>query len=128
MAKILLVEDDIILQKMYRDKLLKESYEVILASDGQAGFEKAKNEQPDLILLDLMLPKTDGITALKMLKGDEKTSQIPVAILTVVPIDSFDDDAQELLKETVAYWRKDDTNPSFIVGEIKKLLASASPV
>lgn len=123
MHKILLIEDDHILQKMYQDKFQNMNYQIITASDGLAGFEKAKAEKPDMILLDLMMPKTNGIKALDMLKQDEATKNIPVAILSVIPEDDpLVLDHPELFRGIVAYWRKDQNNPSEIVQKVKEFL------
>lgn len=122
MAKILLVEDDLMLSKMYANKLLKENYEVVVAYDGSDGYKKALEENPSLIILDLMMPKTDGIECLRLLKKDDQTKKIPVAILTVFQPDSFDKDDQELFKEASVYWRKDQMSPAEIANQIKELL------
>lgn len=80
--KVLLVDDDPLIIRMYEHKLSDEGYDVILAFDGEEGIVKAADEQPDIILLDLMMPKMNGIDALKHLKKDPKTKKIPVVILT----------------------------------------------
>ena len=82
MKKILLVEDDPILQKTLGLALEQESYEVKSALDGEIGIRTAKEEKPDLILLDLILPKYDGFEVLAELKKDETTKEIPVIVLT----------------------------------------------
>ena len=82
MKKILFVEDERALQKTFKEILSKEGYEVISAFDGKTGLELAKAESPDLILLDLILPKLDGFEVLKRLKENEKTKEIPVIVLT----------------------------------------------
>lgn len=122
MAKILIVEDDPILQKMYASKLQKEGYETFIASDGQEGFDQAKKEMPDFILLDLMMPKIDGAAALRLLKDDEETKGIPVAILSVIPEDTQNAEDKITLSNAVAYWRKDQNNPSEIALKIKEYL------
>lgn len=123
MTKILLIEDDLILQKMYQNKFQKMDYQVLVASDGGEGYKVAKNEKPDLILLDLMMPKVSGIAALKMLKEDQDTINIPVAILSVIPQDDpILDSSVELLKDIISFWRKDETNPSDIVYRVNEYL------
>ncbi len=82
MKKILFVEDEISLQKAIRELLTQEGYEVLTASDGDEGLIKAEKENPDLILLDLILPEKDGFEVLKELKADEKMKDIPVIVLT----------------------------------------------
>ncbi len=67
---------------MYSTKLELDGFEVIDATDGEKGLRQAKKEQPDLILLDLILPKKDGIAVLEELKQDPSTSSVPVIILS----------------------------------------------
>lgn len=80
--KILIVEDEATLQKALTDVLDQEGYNVISALDGMRGLELANQEKPDLILLDIILPKMDGFEILKKIKGNKETSEIPVIILT----------------------------------------------
>lgn len=82
MKKILFVEDESALQKTFGDILKRENYEVVSALDGELGLKLAKSEKPDLILLDLILPKMDGFGVLEKLKEDQETKEIPVIILT----------------------------------------------
>ncbi len=82
MKKILFVEDEPSLQKTLGDVLEQNGYEVISAFDGESGLEKAKSEKPDLILLDIVLPKMDGLKVLEKLKSDEDMKATPVIILT----------------------------------------------
>lgn len=82
MSKILFVEDEPTLQKTLGDVLAKEGYEIKTASDGEAGLVVAKEFKPDLILLDLILPKKDGFAVLKELKADEELKYAPVIVLT----------------------------------------------
>ncbi len=82
MKKILFIEDECALQKTFGDLLRKEGFEMISALDGKTGLELAKTKNPDLILLDLILPQKDGFEVLKELKSDEKTKDIPIIILT----------------------------------------------
>jgi len=80
--KILFVEDEPSLQKAISEVLIQEGFEVLSASDGEQGLKITKEEKPDLILLDLILPKKDGFEVLKELKADEKLKDIPVIVLT----------------------------------------------
>jgi DNA-binding response OmpR family regulator len=82
MKKILFIEDESALQKTFRDVLEKEGYQMISALDGESGLRLAKSQKPDLILLDLILPRKDGFEVLKELKEDEATKEIPVIVLT----------------------------------------------
>lgn len=83
--KILIVDDDKIFSKILRDCLVgggAGKYEVISAFDGEEGFEVALREKPDLIMLDMMMPKVTGIEFLKKLRGEEWGKDIPVIIET----------------------------------------------
>ncbi|MFA6896955.1 MAG: response regulator [Patescibacteria group bacterium] len=80
--KILVVEDEATLQKALVEVLEQSGYDAIFALDGEIGFEMATRELPDLILLDIILPKKDGFEVLKGLKADPKTADIPIIILT----------------------------------------------
>lgn len=83
MAKrILLVDDEPDFLDMVKTRLEASGYEVITAADGQQGLDKAKKEKPDLIILDLMLPKMDGYKVCGLLKKDTRYSGIPLIILT----------------------------------------------
>ncbi|MDP2864422.1 MAG: response regulator [bacterium] len=82
MKTILFIEDESALQKTFGEILSQEGYEMIPALDGETGLEMAKTKKPDLILLDLILPKVHGFDVLKQLKEDPGTKGIPVIILT----------------------------------------------
>ncbi len=80
--KILLVEDERDMAYAVTLQLEAAGYSVVNAYDGYVGFEKAKSERPDLIILDLMLPKIEGYKVCRMLKFDEEYRKIPVIIFT----------------------------------------------
>ena len=82
MKKILLVEDDLPLLRMYQRILTLDGYIIETATDGIAGYEKALVFKPDLILLDVMMPKMNGLQTLEKLKQNQQTQKIPVFILT----------------------------------------------
>ena len=80
--KILLVEDDIFLVRVYENMMPKGQFDVEYVTDGSEVAEKVAQEKSDLILLDIVMPKKDGITVLKELKANKKTQQIPVFMLS----------------------------------------------
>jgi len=82
MKKILIVEDDSILLSTLVDNLSTEGFEIIKAEDGEKGLAFALDVKPDLILLDILLPKMDGFTLLKKLRENEWGRHVPVIILT----------------------------------------------
>ena len=82
MKKILFIEDEDTLQKALGGFLKDAGYEVVNALDGEIGLELASSENPDLILLDIVLPKINGFEVLKELKQKEETKDIPVIVLT----------------------------------------------
>ena len=79
---ILFIEDESALQKTFGDFLSQEGYEMISALDGEIGLRLAKTKKPDLILLDLILPKLNGFEVLKKLKEDAEIQNTPVIVLT----------------------------------------------
>ena len=83
MAKrILVVDDEADVVSLLRLTLKGQGYDIITASNGQEGLEKARTEKPDLILLDVMLPKLDGYKVARMLRFDERYSKIPIIMIT----------------------------------------------
>lgn len=79
---ILLIEDDEFLAELYATKLKLEGYEISLAGDGEKGLKMIKEKKPDLILLDIILPRKDGFEILKIMKADRELKNIPVILLT----------------------------------------------
>jgi len=82
MNKVLIVEDEEILVKVLREKFIKEKFEVKVATDGDMALPRAKEFRPDIVVLDLILPKKDGFEVLKDLKSDSDLKNIPVLILS----------------------------------------------
>lgn len=120
-AKLLLVEDDVTLVKMYERKFLSDGYEVSVAYDGLEGLKKATDEKPDLILLDIMLPKLDGLAMFKKLRSLAPTQGIPVILLTNF---GQDDAVTECFKlGAIDYLVKADVTPQQVVDKVEKFLA-----
>lgn len=81
-SKILIVEDEEILLAALQEELTQGGYSIEGAANGEEGLAKVKSFKPDLVLLDLVMPKMDGMEALKKLKEDDETKDVPVIILT----------------------------------------------
>ena len=81
-GKILVVDDEIYIVHILDFSLGMEGYEVVTALDGEQGLEKARTQRPDLIVLDIMMPKLDGYETCKMLKADPETRSIPIILLS----------------------------------------------
>jgi len=120
MKRILFIEDEAALQKTFSDILKSEGFEVISALDGETGLNLAKKENPDLILLDLILPKIHGLDLLKEIKQNENTKNIPVIVLTNVESIEKIDKALELGATT--YLVKSDYSLEDVIAKVKKIL------
>jgi len=120
MKTILFIEDESALQKTFGDILKQEGYEIASALDGEVGLRLAKSQKPDLILLDLILPKVHGFEILKQLKEDRETKEIPIIVLTNLEGISDIDKAIELGATT--YLVKAQYTLEEVVEKIKKAL------
>lgn len=117
---ILLVEDDEMLHTMYTQKFTKEGYEVFSAYNGQEGLDLAQKNHPDVILLDIIMPKMDGFVALKKLKKDEGTANIPVILLTNLGQDEDIRRGKEL--GATDYFIKANHTPQEVVEKVKTVM------
>ena len=116
--KVLVVEDEATLQKALNDVLTQEGYNVLSALDGVSGLDLALKEEPDLILLDIILPKMDGFEVLKKLK--EKDSQIPIIILT--NLSDINDIQKALDLGATTYLVKADFHLSDVLKKVKETI------
>lgn len=121
MAKILIIEDDSLMVRMYKKIFEFEKYEVETAMDGEEGLKKVSSSKPTLILLDIMMPKMNGMQVLEKLKADPATKNIPVVILTNL---SGQTDAETALKMgAVKYVVKSEYKPEEVTKMVKGILA-----
>ena len=118
--KFLLVEDDTFLANIYKTKFEMEGFEVEVAESGDKGLTLSKEVSPDIILLDVLLPKMDGFTILKKLKADKKTEKVPVIMLT--NLGQKDDVDKGIKLGAVDYLIKAHFKPSETVDKVKKAL------
>lgn len=118
--KILLIDDEEPIRAMYGDKLVSEGYEVAFATNGAEAIEAAKEQVYDLILLDIIMPKVNGLDALTAIRHDSKNKQTPIFLLTNIPEDLNVKKAKQL--GGTGYMFKADTEPSRLVQFLKKFL------
>jgi CheY-like chemotaxis protein len=121
MSKILIVEDDPLILRLYQQAFAFERYEVSIATNGLEALERARLFKPDVILLDIMMPKMNGLETLDKLKADEQTKTIPVVILTNLA--DNDNVRMALEKGAVKYIIKSEHDPKEIVDMVKEILA-----
>jgi len=118
--KILVIEDDKFLRELISQKLIKEGYDIAEAVDGEKGVESVKEEKPDLVLLDLILPGIDGFEVLSRIKSDPASAQVPIIILSNL---GQKDDIERGLKMGAAdYLIKAHFTPGEIIDKIRTVL------
>jgi DNA-binding response OmpR family regulator len=123
-ARILIVDDDMTLRELYEERMKQEGYVILSASDGEEALEKAVKEKPDLILLDIMMPKINGIDVMKMLREKEETEKIPVIILTALVQEIGK--VKEMMKPGDGYLVKSEIMPKDVVAKVEESLAKVS--
>lgn len=121
--KILIIEDDEILAKTLQEFLSADGFEVSVASNGEAGAKAAKKDNPDLIILDIILPKKDGYEVIRGLKEDSGTKNIPIVLLT--NLGSFADVEKAIKLGATTYLTKTDYSLEEVVKKIKEVLSMA---
>jgi CheY-like chemotaxis protein len=120
-AKLLITEDDPLMSRMYQKIFTFEGFEVVMAADGQEGLDKAREEMPTLILLDVMMPKLNGLQVLEKLKADPATKSIPVIMLTNL---AGQQDAETAIsKGAIKYIVKSEYDPKQVADMVKEILA-----
>lgn len=126
--KILIIEDEPSMLNILNDKLLETGWETLQARNGEEGLTIALEKHPDLILLDLLMPKMDGSTTIHKLREDDWGKTVPVIMLTNVSPDT-DTALKDILKTQPAfYFVKSDIDLATLVEKIKEVLSSAKPI
>lgn len=118
--RIIIIEDEKMLAEMYATKLEMEGFKAMTALDGKEGLELVKKEKPDLILLDIILPKLDGFLVLKEIKKDPDVKNIPVLMLTNLGQESDVKKGKKLGAD--GYFVKANHSPAEIVEKVKQFL------
>jgi len=125
MKKILIVEDEQAYLKLLSDQLAERSYKVVSALNGDEGLAKAKKEQPDLILLDIRMPKMDGLTMLHLLRQDERNSGSgkKAKVIMLTNLEPDETIVQKAVTDQPAfYFVKSDTRLEDLIKKIEELL------
>src|ERR1041385_2357382 len=123
-AKILVAEDQLHMLRFMREQLEGEGYELFQARDGEEAIETTLRERPDLVVLDVTMPKLDGLTALRRLKKENSTRPIPVIVLTSSPHEIMRQAAQFSGAEVIM---TKPFSPTLLRREIRRLVAERRP-
>lgn len=118
MKRILFIEDEGAIQKTLGDALAQEGYEIIAALDGDIGLRLAEQKSPDLILLDLVLPKRNGFEVLSELKKNPTTASIPVIVLT--NLENMEDIQRVLDLGAMTYLVKSNYGLQDVISKVKQ--------
>ena len=121
-VKIAIVEDDIAIVQMYQLKFRAEGYEVAFAEDGEQGLQLIEEFQPDIVLLDLMMPVMNGTEVLKKLRKEDWGKDLKVIVLTNMSESEAPDEMNELGVEE--YIVKSDLTPKEVTAKIKQALGN----
>ena len=119
MAKILAVDDEPHIRHLLNTILTDAGHTVTQVGDGDAAYESASKNRPDLILLDIRMPAKDGLTALKELRGHSATRSTPVIILTAMPADEGESTGMDL---GVAHY----ISKPFVIGTVESAIRNAN--
>jgi len=119
---ILVVEDTELLRRMYVDRLTQDGYEVLAAADGLEALNLMRTQEPDLVLLDLIMPMMSGLEVLERCQADVRLKEIPVLVLSNL---GQDEDIRRCIELGACdYLIKNDSRPADIAAKIKNLLAA----
>ncbi|MDO8495083.1 MAG: response regulator [bacterium] len=122
--KILIVDDDASITEIFTDKLVASGFSVLVARDGESGLSLALHEHPDLVFLDILMPKMDGLAVLKELKKDDWGQMVPIFMLT--NIGETEKISEALNDKVTGYFIKGTTELDEIVGVARTTLGLAS--
>jgi len=125
MPKILIVDDELDFNELLQERLGAEGYKIVAAKDGEEALEKVENENPDLIVLDIMMPKVDGFEVCRALKKDARYSKIPIIFLSAM---SQGDDFKAGKESGADDYIVKPFEPIILIAKIEALLEKASSV
>lgn len=118
--KIVIIEDEVFLLDMYKIKFQAEGYEVIVATNGEEGLKIVNEVMPDLVLLDLVMPKMDGYEVLRSLRANEKTKDLKIYLLSNLGQSGEIDRGKK--EGADGYFVKSSLTPTQLAEEVKKIM------
>ena len=118
-SSILLVEDNEELRRLYRETFHRQNFAVFEAGDGQSAVDSALIHRPDVILLDLMLPRQGGLGALRIFRTLPECKHIPIIVLTALPNPEYREQAKDRVQ---GYYLKTEITPKQLVEKVRELL------
>jgi len=119
-VKALIIEDDSYISDMYKIKMESENFEVVIAEDGAKGLKEIEKSRPDVVLLDVVMPKVDGFSVLKTIKSNDNIKDIPVVMLT--NLGQKDNVERGFQLGASGYIIKAHFTPSEVVKKVKEIL------
>ena len=119
-ATILIADDDITLRDMYQTRLETEGFKVLVSADGEETLANLREQKPDLVLLDIMMPKMNGLDVLEQMKKDPELKKIPVIILTALIQDLTK--VKSLMTGADDYLMKSEVMPGEVIQKVKQVL------
>jgi CheY-like chemotaxis protein len=124
MAKVLIIEDDPLMLRMYQKIFTFDGYDVETAADGVSGLEKVRSTKPTVVLLDVMMPKMNGLEVLEKIKSDPDIKATPVIMLTNLA--GQQDVETALSKAAVKYIVKSEYEPKQVSEMVKEIISAHS--
>lgn len=120
--RVLIIEDDELITQMYRASLATANFELRFETDGSSGWAALQTYTPDLVILDIMMPKLSGIDVLKLMKSTPSLKTVPVIVMSSLMDD--DDKKRALDAGATAYWIKRDVKMTEFEASLMQILAS----
>ncbi len=127
MSRVLVIDDEIVVGTILRYAFDVDGHETVVAGDGPTGIEMARSEQPDIIVLDLMMPDVTGYDVLEVLRDDDRTRELPIVVLTAVTMQRERDRCLSKGADAVMAKPFDPREVARAVGALLSPAASGSP-